>query len=658
MELGINVFDTADMYSAGVSEEITGRLLREFTRREEIVIATKVFYPVDLAFKGGNAPGPKPVPRPNMSGLSRKHIMDAVDASLKRLGTDYIDLYQIHRFDYATPVEETMQALHDVVRAGKVRYIGASSMWTWQFAKMQHAAERNGWTKFISMQNHYNLAYREEEREMIPYCRETGVAVMPWSPLARGFLAGNRSREDRRRRRRLARPHRRHRAQVLLPGRRLRRGGGARRAGQGAGRVHGHPRVRMAGAAARRGDADRGREQDLADRGGGEGARPQAFSRGRGGDRGAVPAASRAGARLGRVMSDRTWIRQAVRKIEADFNRSADTHLIPLPLPAYPGVHVYLKDESSHPTGSLKHRLARSLFLYSLCNGWLHEKSTVIESSSGSTAVSEAYFARLLGLPFVAVMPTATSPEKIAAIQFYGGRCHLVDPHEVYGESERLARELGGHYMDQFTYAERATDWRSNNNIAESIFSQLEREPHPVPRWVVCSAGTGGTTATIGRFVRYRCHDTKVCVVDPENSVFFDAFAAGDSSIRIDGSSLIEGIGRPRVERSFLPGIVDGMFRIPDARLARGHPLAGQGAWGGEAADRPARTSSASCSSRGACTRRESRGRSRRSCATAARATATATTTMPGSRSGAWRSGRPSRPSRPAPNVESRCPGP
>ena len=190
-------------------------------------------------------------------------------------------------------------------------------------------------------------------------------------------------------------------------------------------------------------------------------------------------------------MSDRTWIRQAVQKIEADFNRSADTHLIPLPLPAYPGVHVYLKDESSHPTGSLKHRLARSLFLYSLCNGWLHEKSTVIESSSGSTAVSEAYFARLLGLPFVAVMPAATSPEKIAAIQFYGGRCHLVAPHEVYGESERLARELGGHYMDQFTYAERATDWRSNNNIAESIFSQLEREPHPIPRWIVCNAGTG-----------------------------------------------------------------------------------------------------------------------------------------------------------------------
>ncbi len=264
-------------------------------------------------------------------------------------------------------------------------------------------------------------------------------------------------------------------------------------------------------------------------------------------------------------MNDTLWIRQAVRRIEADFNRSADTHLIPMRLPAYPGVHVYLKDESSHPTGSLKHRLARSLFLYSLCNGWLHERSTVIESSSGSTAVSEAYFARLLGLPFVAVMPATTSPEKIAAIQFYGGRCHLVeDAQAVYSESERLARELGGHYMDQFTYAERATDWRSNNNIAESMFSQMAREQHPVPAWVVCTAGTGGTAATIGRFIRYRCHDTRLCVADPENSVFFDAFASGDSSLRISTNSRIEGIGRPRVEKSFLPGIVDGMMKIPD----------------------------------------------------------------------------------------------
>jgi aryl-alcohol dehydrogenase (NADP+) len=196
LDAGINVFDTADMYSAGLSEEITGRLLRQFAPRDEIVIATKLYFPVDVDFKGGNSDAPRPPERPNMSGLSRKRIFNAVDASLKRLGVDHIDLYQIHRFDPRTPVEETMSALHDVVRAGKVRYIGASSMWTWQFACMQFAAERHGLTKFVSMQNHYNLAYREEEREMIPFCRATGVGLMPWSPLARGFLAGNRAAAD------------------------------------------------------------------------------------------------------------------------------------------------------------------------------------------------------------------------------------------------------------------------------------------------------------------------------------------------------------------------------------------------------------------------------------------------------------------------------
>ena len=196
VELGINFFDTADMYSAGLSEEITGRYLREFCRRDEAVVATKVFYPVDLAFKGGNAPGPKPAPAPNAAGLSRKRILAAIDASLTRLKLDHVDLYQIHRFDPQVPVEETMEALHDVVRAGKARYLGASSMYAWQFAKLQSAAERHGWTPFISMQNHYNLAYREEEREMNPYCLDTGVGLIPWSPLARGFLAGNRSRED------------------------------------------------------------------------------------------------------------------------------------------------------------------------------------------------------------------------------------------------------------------------------------------------------------------------------------------------------------------------------------------------------------------------------------------------------------------------------
>jgi aryl-alcohol dehydrogenase (NADP+) len=197
VELGINLFDTADMYSAGLSEEITGRLLAELAPRDEIVISTKLFHPVELAFKGGNDPGPKPALRPNASGLSRKRILAAVDASLKRLGTDHIDLYQIHRFDPATPVEETMEALNDLVRSGKVRYLGASSMWAWQFAKMQHVAEKQGWTRFVSMQNHYNLAYREEEREMIPLCRDQGVGLVPWSPLARGFLAGNRGRDDR-----------------------------------------------------------------------------------------------------------------------------------------------------------------------------------------------------------------------------------------------------------------------------------------------------------------------------------------------------------------------------------------------------------------------------------------------------------------------------
>ncbi len=196
IEAGINFLDTADMYSAGVSEELTGKFVREFCHRDEVVVATKVHFPVDLAFQGGNAPGPKFRPRPNTSGLSRKRIFNAIDASLRRLGTDYVDLYQIHRFDYATPVEETMEALNDVVKSGKARYIGASSMFAWQFATMQHVAQRHGWTRFISMQNHYNLVYREEEREMNPYCKATGVGLVPWSPLARGFLAGNRKRGE------------------------------------------------------------------------------------------------------------------------------------------------------------------------------------------------------------------------------------------------------------------------------------------------------------------------------------------------------------------------------------------------------------------------------------------------------------------------------
>jgi 1-deoxyxylulose-5-phosphate synthase len=182
-DAGFTFFDTADMYSSGESEAVTGRLLRKLFSRDEIVVATKVFYPT--------------TPGPNGRGLSRKHILAAIDASLGRLGMDYVDLYQVHRWDTETPIEETMEALHDVVRAGKARYLGASTMHAWQFAKAQHAAERNGWTKFVSMQNRYNLLYREEEREMVPQCLDQSVAVVPYSPLAQGYLAGTRRRDAR-----------------------------------------------------------------------------------------------------------------------------------------------------------------------------------------------------------------------------------------------------------------------------------------------------------------------------------------------------------------------------------------------------------------------------------------------------------------------------
>ncbi len=181
LELGINFFDTADIYSTGASEEVVGSALRDFARRDEVVIATKVFNPMSKD--------------PNDQGLSRKHIMKSIDLSLKRLKTDYVDLYQIHRWDYNTPVEETLEALHDIVKAGKVLYIGASSMYSWQFAKALFTADLHGWTRFVCMQPHYNLIYREEEREMIPLCKDQKIAVIPWSPLARGLLTGNRSRE-------------------------------------------------------------------------------------------------------------------------------------------------------------------------------------------------------------------------------------------------------------------------------------------------------------------------------------------------------------------------------------------------------------------------------------------------------------------------------
>ena len=262
-----------------------------------------------------------------------------------------------------------------------------------------------------------------------------------------------------------------------------------------------------------------------------------------------------------------TWTRRAIAALEAEAARSADTHLIRLDLPAFPGIPLYFKDESVHPTGSLKHRLGRSLFLYAICNGWLDEDRPVIEASSGSTAISEAYFARLLNLPFFAVMPRRTSKQKIAEIEFFGGQCHLIDDTDVYGAAQRLAERCDGHYMDQFTYAERATDWRGNNNIAESIFRQMQREADPVPRWIVVSAGTGGTSATLGRYIRYgsaQRSETRLAVVDPEHSVFLDYYNTGDASLTLERGSRIEGIGRPRVEPSFLPGVIDRMIRIAD----------------------------------------------------------------------------------------------
>lgn len=266
------------------------------------------------------------------------------------------------------------------------------------------------------------------------------------------------------------------------------------------------------------------------------------------------------------LSNERTWVNEAVARIESDARRSADTHLWKLPLPALAGIDIYLKDESTHPTGSLKHRLARSLFLYALCNGHVREGTPVVEASSGSTAVSEAYFARMIGVPFYAVMPKSTSAEKIAAIQHHGGKCHFVDDgRRLYEEASSLAERLGGHYIDQFTYAERATDWRGNNNIAEAIFEQMLGEQYPVPAWVVMSAGTGGTTATIGRYIRYKRHATRLSVVDAEHSAFFDGYASGDPGCRCEKPTRIEGIGRPRVEPSFVPGVIDHMARVPDA---------------------------------------------------------------------------------------------
>lgn len=289
---------------------------------------------------------------------------------------------------------------------------------------------------------------------------------------------------------------------------------------------------------------------------------------------GTIDMADQIGAAGRHSETDRDWARRAIDILEADGRRSADTHLVKPDFPGLGAVAIYLKDESTHPTGSLKHRLARSLFLYGICNGRIHLDTTLVEASSGSTAVSEAYFASLLGLPFIAVMPRSTSQQKIEAIGRFGGRCHFVDhAGDVYAVAQQIADANAGYYLDQFTYAERATDWRGNNNIAEAIFRQMSSEPHPSPEWVVMSAGTGGTSATIGRFIRYRNLDTRLCVVDVEGSAFYDAWKSGDMATTAAGSR-IEGIGRPRVEPSFIPGVINEMIRIPDAAsIAAAHVL-------------------------------------------------------------------------------------
>ncbi|MGJ4931556.1 PLP-dependent cysteine synthase family protein [Bradyrhizobium sp. HKCCYLS2038] len=264
--------------------------------------------------------------------------------------------------------------------------------------------------------------------------------------------------------------------------------------------------------------------------------------------------------------SDREWTRHALEILNGDRRRSADTHLVNPIFRGLRNIAIYLKDETTHPTGSLKHRLARSLFLYGICNGKIRKGTTLVEASSGSTAVSEAYFANLLDLPFIAVMPSMTSSKKVEAIRRFGGECQFVsDASKVYDVAQRLAKQTGGYYLDQFTFAERATDWRGNNNIAESIFNQMSDEQFPEPKWVVMSAGTGGTATTLGRYIRYRNFHTGLCVVDVERSAFFEAFKTADREVTCDAPSRIEGIGRPRVEPSFVPEVIDCMIKIPDA---------------------------------------------------------------------------------------------
>jgi cysteine synthase A len=263
--------------------------------------------------------------------------------------------------------------------------------------------------------------------------------------------------------------------------------------------------------------------------------------------------------------ADRTWVHASIAALRGEAARSADTHLLHVRLPAFPGIDFYFKDEASHPTGSLKHRLARSLFLYALCNGRLREGQAVVDASSGSTAISEAWFARLLGLQFTAVMPATTAPDKIRAVGAIGAACELVeDPCRVRARAAELAA-AGACFLDQFGLAEQAADWRGNNNIAESIVSQLAAEPQPEPAWIVCGAGTGGTSATIGRFLRNRGLPTRLCVAEPSGGAFAVGWRTRASDARATQRTVIEGIGRPRSEPCFLYELVDEVIEVDDA---------------------------------------------------------------------------------------------
>lgn len=263
--------------------------------------------------------------------------------------------------------------------------------------------------------------------------------------------------------------------------------------------------------------------------------------------------------------NEREWLADALLTMRREAARSADTHLLRLAFPGFPGIDFYFKDEAAHPTGSLKHRLARSLYLFALCNGRLRRGQPVVDASSGSTAISEAWFARLLDLEFTAVMPRATAPRKIADVEALGGRCDLVEDPASVCERATWHAGQGACYLDQFGLAQQATDWRGNNNIAESILGQLAGERNPEPAWIVCGAGTGGTSATMGRYLRYRSLRTRLCVAEPTGRAFAAGWRTRNRRAVASRPSVIEGIGRGAVEPGFLFSVVDEVIEVPDA---------------------------------------------------------------------------------------------